>query len=123
MNTHLAIAIAIFSAYCGNSIAETDTSSSYQKDIEAVKNINAEDGISQSEAHIIAKAFFWINISGCGFPSKPENEGEYWVSKTFIGIAGTPGEPVFINKASGDISWGNRSKTITLNELKNWKSN
>jgi hypothetical protein len=94
----------------------------YQEDFDALKMVEAKDGISQSEAYTIAKAFFWSNISGCGFPDEPSSEDEFWVSKTTIGYAGLPGDSIFIDKKTGTITWGDKTKTVTLEELKKTKS-
>lgn len=97
--------------------------STYDDDFKALQVVDATDGISQGEAYIIAKAFFWSKISGCGFPDKPIKAGGFWVSKTRVGYAGTPSEPIYINAKNGDITWGNKKKEITLDELKRSKSN
>ena len=95
----------------------------YEEDFEALEKVNVSDGVSKAEAHTISKAFFWSKISGCGFPAEPEQVGEYWVSKTFIGYAGLPGEPVFVDRESGEVTWGKRHKVVSLEELRKWKSN
>ena len=105
---------------CGT-MTEGTSSGSYQKDFDALKKVEAEDGISQSEAHTIANAFFWSNISGCGFPEEPISENNHWVSQTHVGYAGLPGGPIYIDKKTGAITCGN--KTITLEELRKQTSN
>ena len=107
---------------CGATTQHT-SGGTYQDDFDALQNVEVSDGINQSEAYTIAKAFFWSNISGCGFPDEPTSENNFWVSKTRIGYAGIPGESIFINKETGTITWGDKIKTVTLEELKKSKSN
>lgn len=107
---------------CGTTSLNT-SGGLYQEDIDALKTVEIADGINQSEAYIIAKAFFWSKISGCGFPDKPVSQNNFWVSKTRIGYAAVPGEPIFIDKNTGTISWGDKIKKVTLEELKKTKSN
>jgi len=95
----------------------------YQDDFDALKTVEASDGINQSEAYTIAKAFFWSKISGCGFPDDSVSQNSFWVSKTRIGYAGVPGESIYINKETGTITWGDKTKTVTLEELKKTNSN
>jgi len=91
----------------------------YQDDYDALNKINVTDGINQTEAYIIAKAFFWSKISGCGFPDKPIKVKETWVSKTRIGYVGKQGASIIIDNKSGTVTWAN--KIVTLEEIR--KSN
>jgi hypothetical protein len=51
--------------------------------------------------------YFLHNISGCGFPSEPVDEGEYWTSIPRVGYAGQADkDPIRLHKRSGRISWG-----------------
>ena len=102
---------------CGATTQHT-SGGTYQDDFDALQNVEVSDGINQSEAYTIAKAFFWSNISGCGFPDEPTSENNFWVSKTRIGYAGIPGESIFINKETGTITWGDKTKPVTLEELR-----
>lgn len=123
MNNIFAFTLILFViSGCGTTPQNT-TSGTYQDDFVALKKVDAADGINQSEAYTITKAFFWSKISGCGFPDEPTSEDSFWVSKTRIGYAGISGESIFINKETGAITWGDKTKTVTLEELKKMKSN
>ena len=117
-NMNRIIYTIFFSLIFGLSIAGT-----YEDDFIALQKVDTADGINQEEAYVIAKAFFWSKISGCGFPIKPIKEGGFWVSKTRVGYAGVPGDPIYINEKTGNIKWGNKNSSITLDELKKSKSN
>jgi len=90
-------------------------------EVGSLNDVDASNGIDQTEALSIAEAFFFIHISGCGYPAEPSSEGDNWVSKTHIGIAGKPGPPIYINKASGKVTWENIESTVE--ELRKAKSN
>lgn len=100
---------------CGATTQNT-SGGTYQDDFDTLQNVEVSDGINQFEAYTIAKAFFWSNISGCGFTDEPTSENNFWVSKTRIGYAGIPVESIFINKETGTITWGD--KTVALEELR-----
>ncbi len=116
------ILVSLALSGCGATSVNT-SGGTYQEDFDALKTVEAADGISQSEAYTIAKAFFWSNISGCGFPEVPSSQNDFWVSKTRIGYAGLPGESIFINKNTGTITWGDKTKTVTLEDLKKTNPN
>jgi hypothetical protein len=116
------IVLALISTGCAVS-QESAVAGTYEEDFNALQAVRADDGISSSEAYVIAKAFFWSNISGCGFPDEPQEQNGSWVSKTYIGYAGQPGDPIYVNKATGDITWGEKTSSLSLNELKQFKSN
>lgn len=99
------ILVSLALSSCGASFLN-ESGGAYQEDFDALKMVEVSDGISRSEAYTIAKAFFWSNISGCGFPDEPRIENDFWVSKTRIGYAGLPGDSIFINKKTGTITWG-----------------
>jgi hypothetical protein len=82
---------------------------------DALKLVVAADGISRSEAAVIAWAYFHSNISECGGTGEPESKNEYWVTPVNFGYAGVPIEPIFIDKQSGAITW--RDTTVTLAQL------
>lgn len=119
VKTLSAIVFSLFLLYgCGTE--QTKPNTIYADNFAAVKLVDASDGINKAEAHLIARAFFWSNISGCGLPHEPEDQGRYWVSKTAIGYAGLPGDPIYVDKKTGAITWDHKAKPMPLIELKNW---
>jgi hypothetical protein len=104
------------------SVPKSASLGTYAHDINALRSVDTKEGIDKNEAYIIAKAFFWTNISGCGFPTEPEDKGQHWKSKTYIGYGGLPGAPIIIDKKSGSVSWGDKIKDLKLEELKQTKS-
>ena len=117
MNNIVAFILAAFVLSGCSTTGKGPSRGSYREDIDALEKIEAIDGINQSEAYTIAKAFFWSNISGCGFPLEPTSERNYWVSQTLIGVAGLPGNRILIDKKTGAVTWGDKAKSITLEEL------
>lgn len=79
--------------------------------------VDSSDGINQAEAYIVDEAYFLYQISGCGYAAEPVSEDKNWMSKTQIGIVGKPGPPIYVNKETGDITWGNPKKAVSLIEL------
>ena len=117
------IAALIVSAFCACSAgAQSSTSNTYVEDMQAVKQLDASNGINSEQAYLIARVFFWTNISGCGLPFEPEDGGKYWVSKTAVGYAGAPAAPIYIDKRTASVSWDKQRKQVSLEELKQWKS-
>jgi hypothetical protein len=82
---------------------------------DAMRLVVAADGINQSEAAVIAWAYFGSRISGCGATGEPESKDRHWVTPVYAGYAGVPIEPIFIDKQTGAITW--RDTTITLAQL------
>ena len=97
---------------------QTVSTGTYQDDFKALEQVEVTDGINKSEAFVIAKAYFWSKISGCGYPKQPISENGRWVSETLVGIAGMPGELIFVDKESGEVFSENGNKTVSLEELK-----
>jgi len=116
-NIFFIVAITLTGVAC--TTTETRT---YNDDFKELNTVNSGDGINKEEAYVIAKAFFWSNISGCGFPEIPVKEGNNWVSQTRIGYAGVSGEPIYIDVTNGIITWGDKHSVVSLEELKS-KSN
>ena len=80
--------------------------------IEMVKNgkeilaIKPSSAMPKETAEKIMWFYFLHNISGCGFPSGPVDEGEYWSSIPRVGDVGQASrDPIMLHKASGRISW------------------
>ena len=86
----------------------------YEDNLNVLKTIKTADGISRSEAGIISKLFFLSNISGCGFPEQPYDKDNYWISRTRIGYAGTPGALIYIDKKTGAITWNDNETTLEV---------
>jgi hypothetical protein len=71
----------------------------------AASSFSVADGVDQSEAQLLAHAFFVWKISGCGFPESPDDAGADWLVRTRIGYAGGPGDLIRINKRTGSVSY------------------
>ena len=81
--------------------------------IEMIKNakevlaIQPSPTMPKETAEKIMWFYFLHNISGCGFPSEPVDEGDYWSSVPRVGYAGQADQdPIRLHKRSGRISWG-----------------
>jgi hypothetical protein len=121
MKRSLIIALTVSAFYSCSSGAQSSSSNTYAEDMQAVKRLDASNGINKDQAYLITRAFFWTNISGCGFPFEPEDKGQFWVSKTAVGYAGAPAAPIYVDKRTGAVSWDKKGKQVSLNELKQWK--
>lgn len=82
----------------------------------AMRAVDATDGIDRSEADAIARAYYYANFPACGGAGEPQSEGRLWVIPVSIGYAGTPTDPIFIDKQTGAVAW--RDRTATLAQLK-----
>ena len=83
------------------------------KEFEQAKAVfSSADGISRTEARLLAQEYFALWISGCGYPEEPEDAGEYWISLPRIGYAGEAGEHLIrIEKSSGDVLYAPVGRT------------
>jgi hypothetical protein len=72
----------------------------------AASAFSVADGVDQSEAQLLAQAYFVWKISGCGFPESPVDAGTEWQARPRIGYAGEPGNDLIrINKRTGVVSY------------------
>ncbi len=80
-----------------------------RKDFQArLRTVVVEDGISMQEADIIAQSYFIRFGPGCGAAENVIDGGEFWISKTYVGIAAFPTpEPIRIGKRTGRVTWSN----------------
>ena len=92
-------------------------------DNDSLHTVNASNGIDKAEAYLIAEAYFFYQISSCGYPAEPESDVENWISKTRIGVVGKAGPPILINKRNGDIFWEESTNSMSLESLKKAKTN
>ena len=72
-----------------------------------LRTVVVEDGINEQEADIIAQSYFIRFGFGCGAAAKVTDGGEYWVSRTYVGYAAVPYEPIRIDKRTGCVTWSN----------------
>jgi hypothetical protein len=79
------------------------TPSSPTKELRAkLKAITTGDGISNSEAELIAKCYFHQNV-GCGGFTGIRDGGEYWIIDGAFGYAAEPIVGFRIDKESGKV--------------------
>ena len=66
-----------------------------------------EDGISQSEADIIAENYYFrFTQTACGSVLRVTEEDSIWIARTYYGPAAMPTrEPIRIDKRSGRVTW------------------
>ena len=79
-----------------------------------LRTVNADDGITQSEAEIIAENYFsrFAPIA-CGSVTRPVDGGTNWIAKTYLGFASIETrEPIRIDKQTGRVTWSD-GPTIT----------
>tara|TARA_R110002050_G_C8784999_1_gene501576 strand:- start:24 stop:509 length:486 start_codon:yes stop_codon:yes gene_type:complete len=84
---------------------------------EEVAAIDTSDGIDAQEAYVAAHQYFLRQISGCGVISISEERDDFWEFQTFVGIAGSLGVPILIEKKSGIITSAG-FPTSSITELK-----
>ena len=67
-----------------------------------LRAVTTADGISKSEAELIAECYFEMNI-GCGAFTGIQNGGDHWIVDAKFGYAGTPVKGFQIDKGTGKI--------------------
>jgi hypothetical protein len=72
-----------------------------------LRTVVIEDGISQSEADIIAESYFLrFAPSACGSVARVADGDAIWIAKTYFGVAPMPTrEPISIDKRTGRVTW------------------
>jgi hypothetical protein len=65
--------------------------------------ITLDDGVSESEAKIIAQAYFAAHV-GCGAFTGIRDAGELWIVDGKFGYAGDPISGFYIDKRSGKLT-------------------
>lgn len=71
-----------------------------------LREVVVEDGISTSEAEVIAQSYFMRFGPGCGAASRVTDGGAFWVSSAAVGVGGIPTrEPIRIDKQTGRVTW------------------
>lgn len=81
--------------------------------------VSSADGIDRKEAGLIARAYFMLDVSGCGFPAEPERDGAWWTSVAHVGYAGQPdSEPIRIDARTGGVRGPGYHQFATLEELR-----
>lgn len=57
--------------------------------------------VNDEKAYVLAKAYFYAFVNGCGFLELPIDGGRTWNFKAREGIAGWPGRCIFVDKSTG----------------------
>ena len=70
---------------------------------EKLKTVTVTDGISKSEAELIAKCYFAKHV-GCGVFTGIRDGGDYWIVDGGFGFAGVPIHGFYIDKSSGEVT-------------------
>ena len=70
---------------------------------EKLRAIALSDGVSQSEAKIIARSYFARHV-GCGAFTGIRDGGKRWIVDGMFGAAGEPIQGFFIEKRSGKVT-------------------
>ena len=68
-----------------------------------MKTITVTDGVSKSEAELIAECYFHQNV-GCGGFTGIRDGGEFWIVDGAFGYAAKPIQGFHISKATGKIT-------------------
>ena len=69
---------------------------------EKLKTVILTDGVSKTEAQIIAEAYFALHV-GCGAFTGIRDEGARWIVDGLLGYAGMPVRGFYIGKKSGKL--------------------
>jgi hypothetical protein len=67
-----------------------------------LRTVKLADGVSQSEARIIAECYFAKNV-GCGAFSGIHDGGDRWIVDAAFGYAAVPVSGFYIEKNSGKV--------------------
>jgi hypothetical protein len=70
---------------------------------EKLKAVTVADGITKSEAELIAKCYFHQNV-GCGAFTGIQDGGDFWIVDAKFGYGGTPVKDFHIDKRTGKIT-------------------
>lgn len=73
----------------------------YNDSYRVAARIDPRKGIGEFEAHVLASAYFFAHINGCGGTSLPKDRGDVWVAESVQGYAGIPGPQVIVEKRAG----------------------
>jgi hypothetical protein len=57
--------------------------------------------MNDEQAFVLAKAFFYAYVSGCGAVKLPGDGGKTWNFETLVGFTARPGLRIFVDKATG----------------------
>jgi len=68
-----------------------------------LRAVTTADGISKSEAELIAECYFHQNV-GCGAFTGIQDGGDFWIVDAKVGFAGTPVKDFHIDKRTGRIT-------------------
>jgi len=68
----------------------------------AAGHLKFKEKVSDEKAWLLAKAYFYRFISGCGYVELPLDKGDKWLFNTAFGDLGSPGPKIWVDKKSGD---------------------
>jgi hypothetical protein len=85
------------------------TADDQRRQLEAqLREVVLDDGISETEAGVIAQSYFMRFGPACGVATGITDDGASWVSSTTVGVGGIPTrEPIRIDKDTGRVTWSN----------------
>ena len=68
------------------------------------QKLTAKDGISESEANLLATLYFAAYDGGCGFATHVVRQGNWWVADTLVGPTGGSDQPIRIHVKFGWVN-------------------
>ena len=86
--------------------------STYSGTYKAAGNLKFIDRVSDEQAWLLARAYFYDFISLCGGVDLPLDKGQKWLFTTAVGIGGRPGPKIWVDKKSGD-TWSPGKVRVT----------
>lgn len=69
-----------------------------------VATIKPNPRITSKQAELIASLYFELEFGGCGGPAEAEDNPTHWAFRSFIGVGGSPGPKITVDKNSGMVS-------------------
>ncbi len=78
--------------------------SGYNGTWRAASQLEVGQPVPDTHAWLLANAYFYAHVSGCGAIDLPVDKGTYWIVRTRLGIAATQGPDIRVDKATGATS-------------------
>src|SRR5690242_14426315 len=70
----------------------------YQGTWRAASKLKAGAPVDDLQASLLAAAYFYAHISGCGGPGSAKDKGGYWLLESRWGYAWSPGPAIVVDK-------------------------
>ncbi len=82
----------------------TKVGGTYDATWRAASRLKAGRPVDDLQAELLAAAYFYKRISGCGGPGRGVDRGTYWRFESRVGIGAALGPEIRVDKTSGTTS-------------------